>query len=96
MKTKVGKETPMHSMLKRSLDLTLNLSFLPPPPFFPPLFHPRDGFLTLINGTWCLNFKKKSWSKEDGTCAVNNHHWDPRSQHVAETSEEWIILNSTL
>ena len=37
-----------------------------------------------------------SWSKEDGTCAVNDHHWDPRSQHVAETSEEWIILNSTL
>ena len=20
-----------------------------------------------------------SWSKEDGTCAVNDHHWDPRS-----------------
>ena len=37
-----------------------------------------------------------SWSKEDGTCAVNDHHWNPRSQHVAETSEEWIILNSTL
>ena len=37
-----------------------------------------------------------SWSKEDGTCAVNNHHWDSRSQHIAETSEEWIILNSTL
>ena len=37
-----------------------------------------------------------SWSKENGTCAVNDHHWDPRSQHVAETSEEWIILNSTL
>ena len=37
-----------------------------------------------------------SWSKEDGTCAVIDHHWDPRSQHVAETSEEWIILNSTL
>ena len=37
-----------------------------------------------------------SWSKEDGTCAVNDHHWDPRSQHVTETSEEWIILNSTL
>ena len=37
-----------------------------------------------------------SWSKEDATCAVNNHHWDPRSQHITETSEEWIILNSTL
>ena len=37
-----------------------------------------------------------SWSKEDRTCAVIDHHWDPRSQHIAETSEEWIILNSTL
>ena len=37
-----------------------------------------------------------SWSKEDGTCAVNDPSLDPRSQHVAETSEEWIILNSTL
>ena len=37
-----------------------------------------------------------SWSKEDGTYAVNDHHWDPRSQHVVETSEEWIIVNSTL
>ena len=27
---------------------------------------------------------------------MNDHHWDPRSQHVAEISEEWIILNSTL
>ena len=35
VRTKVGKVTPMHSMLKRSLDLTFNLSslsllFLPP------------------------------------------------------------------
>ena len=37
-----------------------------------------------------------SWSKEDGTCAVIDHYWDPKSQHVAETSKEWIILNSTL
>ena len=37
VRTKVGKETPMHPMLKRSLDLTLNLSSLPPP-FFPPSF----------------------------------------------------------
>ena len=37
-----------------------------------------------------------SWSKKDGTCTVIDHHWDPRSQHVAEPSEEWIILNSTL
>ena len=29
-------------------------------------------------------------------CAVIDHHWDPRSQHIAETSEEWITLNSTL
>ena len=37
-----------------------------------------------------------SWFKEDRICAVNDHHWGPRSQHVAETSEKWIILNSTL
>ena len=37
-----------------------------------------------------------SWSKEDGECAVNDHHWDPRAHHVAETSEEWIVLNSAL
>ena len=24
-----------------------------------------------------------SWSKENRTCAVIDHHWDPRSQHVA-------------
>ena len=37
VRTKVDKETPMHPMLKRSLNLTLNLSSLPPP-FFPPSF----------------------------------------------------------
>ena len=25
-----------------------------------------------------------------------DHHWDPRSQHIVETSKEWIILKSTL
>ena len=25
-----------------------------------------------------------------------DHHWDFRLQHVAETSKEWIIFNSTL
>ena len=37
-----------------------------------------------------------SWSKENGAYAVIDHHWNSRSQHVAETSKEWIILNSIL
>ena len=49
----------MHPMLKRSLDLTLNLSSLPPPLSSPLFSILENGFLTLINGTWCLNLKKK-------------------------------------
>ena len=54
MRTKVGKETPMHPMLKRSLDLTLNLSSLP----VNFLDHLIDGFTREID-----SFKKKMAQK---------------------------------